>query len=219
MTTPSLTIVCTGDSITDCGRRDPALAPLGVGYAKLVADLLIVRQPARPSTIVNTGIGGQTIAEVAARWDADVLAHQPAVLVMLIGINDLWLHKIKDARAVSPTRYAEVYADVMARTRRALPACRYILLEPFFIVPEATAVGEQRQVLDLLREYRAVAARMAAAPDAAFLPTHELFQGLLKYRPATTFCAEPVHPNATGHLVIAEAVYERLARVLAEGQR
>jgi len=40
--------------------------------------------------------------------------------------------------------------------------------------------------------------------------THELFQELLKYHEPDIFCPEPVHPNLTGHLVIAEAVYSVL---------
>ncbi len=41
--------------------------------------------------------------------------------------------------------------------------------------------------------------------------THKIFQDLLKTHDPDTFCPEPVHPNLTGHMVIAEAVYAALS--------
>ncbi len=37
-----------------------------------------------------------------------------------------------------------------------------------------------------------------------------VFERQLQYRPAEEFCPEPVHPNRTGHLLIAEAVVRTL---------
>jgi hypothetical protein len=45
---------------------------------------------------------------------------------------------------------------------------------------------------------------------ARHLKTHEVFQGHLGQRESEVFCPEPVHPNRTGHLVIAEALYRLL---------
>jgi hypothetical protein len=42
--------------------------------------------------------------------------------------------------------------------------------------------------------------------------THDMFQRQLKYRDSDAFCPEPVHPNRTGHLLIAC----ELLRVLEE---
>ena len=43
---------------------------------------------------------------------------------------------------------------------------------------------------------------------ALHIPTHEIYQRQLQYRPADTFCPEPVHPNQAGHIVIANAWLE-----------
>ena len=39
---------------------------------------------------------------------------------------------------------------------------------------------------------------------------HDVFQDHLKYRDAESFCPEPVHPNRSGHMVIARALFEAL---------
>ena len=53
------TILFIGDSITDCGRRKDHKT-LGVGYVKLFADLLSVREPEKDIRIVNKGIDGDS---------------------------------------------------------------------------------------------------------------------------------------------------------------
>jgi lysophospholipase L1-like esterase len=41
---------------------------------------------------------------------------------------------------------------------------------------------------------------------------HDVFQRQLQYRDADTFCPEPVHPNHTGHIVIAQALLAAMTR-------
>jgi len=60
----------------------------------------------------------------------------------------------------------------------------------------------------LLPEYLAVVHRLSRKFKTRLIRTHELFGARLKYHDPDTFCQEPVHPNLTGHLLIAEAVYQ-----------
>ena len=66
------TVVLVGDSITETGRFDHP--PLGTGYVNLIADRLA------PARIINSGIGGDRISDLQARWHEDVLAHAPTLL-------------------------------------------------------------------------------------------------------------------------------------------
>ena len=68
-----------GDSITDCGRgADPE--GLGQGYVRLIRDLLRSKDPATAPIVINTGISGHKVTDLAARWDRDVFAHSPDVV-------------------------------------------------------------------------------------------------------------------------------------------
>ena len=76
-----------GDSITDCGRRtDPET--LGDGFVRIIRDHLAATDPASAPQIINTGISGNRIPHLAKRWDADVLAHAPDVVSIMVGINE-----------------------------------------------------------------------------------------------------------------------------------
>lgn len=43
--------------------------------------------------------------------------------------------------------------------------------------------------------------------DTKIVNLHEIFQKQLRYRDTETFCPEPVHPNTTGHIVIASNLF------------
>ena len=203
-------IVFIGDSITDCGRRDSA-APLGNGYVKFFSDLLISREPEKSVTIVNKGISGDNVVGLKNRWSDDVLRHKPDWLSIKIGINDLH-STFGNPNGVHPKVYAETYDEILARTRKALPKCRILLIQPFYISIEKAATSWRKQVLDLLPAYLKIVSRMSQKYRTRLVQTHAVYQRLLRHYEADTFCGEPVHPNLTGHLVIAESVYAALSK-------
>jgi len=205
------TILFIGDSITDCGRRDTA-RPLGCGYVKMLADMLAAREPAKRVHVVNKGIGGNVVTQLQDRWTDDVLRHRPNWLSVKIGINDVHRTLAGSPEAVPPGRYAEAYDEILARTTKKLPKCRILLIDPFYISTERSPSSARSTVLKLLPKYINTVHRMAKKYGTRRVKTHEIFQRLLKYHEPDLFCPEPVHPNPTGHLVIAEAVYDALSR-------
>ena len=200
-----------GDSITDCGRRD-SQRPLGNGYVKLLADLLTIRDPAKRITIINKGIGGDNVVGLRNRWMDDVLHNRPDWLSIKIGINDLHSHcRNEKDTAVTPERYETAYREILERTRAALPKCQILLIDPFYISRDTAPNSQRKQVLDSMPDYLSIVERLSRTFKAQHIKTHELFKRLLTYHEPDTFCAEPVHPNPTGHLVIADAIYDALS--------
>src|SRR6056300_842528 len=92
------TLVMIGDSITDCGRGRPVgqKGTLGNGYAKEVWALLHAVYPERKIRVLNTGVSGQRVPDLAARWQEDVLDLKPDWVSIMIGINDVWRHFDRD---------------------------------------------------------------------------------------------------------------------------
>jgi len=204
-------ILFIGDSITDCGRRGTE-RPLGNGYVKFFADLLAIREPAKSITIINKGIGGDRVTGLQARWTDDVLRHRPDWLSVKIGINDMHSYMADPKAGVSLKQYESCYDDILSRTKKALPRCRILLIDPFYISREASANSWRYTVLKTLPSYVAVVHKMSRRYRTRLVRTHEMFQRLLKHYEPDDFCGEPVHPNLTGHLAIAEAVYAELSR-------
>lgn len=203
-------IVFIGDSITDCGRRD-SHRPLGEGYVKLFADLMIIRETAKRITIINKGISGDNVVGLRDRWADDVLRNRPDWLSIKIGINDLHGHLFGNRKDLAPGQYEEAYREILERTRQALPKCQILLIDPFYISRDTAPNSQRKHVLDSMPDYLAIVDRLSRTFKTQHIKTHELFGRLLKYHEPDTFCAEPVHPNRTGHLAIAEAIYDALS--------
>lgn len=202
------TILFIGDSITDCGRRGTE-APLGNGYVRLFSELATVRYPDRTIRYINKGIGGNRVTDLKERWQDDVIVHKPDWLSVKIGINDLHSHLRGGDGAVDPALFERTYDFILSEAKRLI-GCPVVLIDPFYISRDRTGQTHRSAVLDLLPRYIEVVHRMSERYGTRLVKTHDRFQRHLQYRDADTFCPEPVHPHHTGHLVIAEAVFEAL---------
>lgn len=195
-----------GDSVTDCGRAQPhgegLFDALGKGYVAYVDALLESAYSERAIRVVNQGIGGNTVRDLAARWERDVLAHRPDWLVIMIGINDVWrqFDMPRQTEAGVPlAEYKATLTRLAAETRPQLSG-GLVLMTPFFI--EDNANDAMRARMD---EYSAVVREIAAQTDALFVDTQAAFNAALQHRHSAAIAWDRVHPNVTGHMVIARA--------------
>lgn len=202
------TVVFIGDSITDCGRRGEQ-APFGNGYVKAAIDLITARYPERRITFHNEGIGGNTVQDLRDRWHDDVLVHQPDWLTIKIGINDLHRHMGGGEYDISPERYEELYREILRITKEKTSA-RVVLIDPFYLSTDTDPGSFRGKVNSLLPAYLGVVEELAGEFKALHVRTHEMFATQLRHRAADWFCAEPVHPAASGHLIIALGLLEAL---------
>jgi len=205
-------ILFIGDSITDAGRR-AAERPYGIGFVKIFRDMLISREPCKQVEIINKGIGGNTVWQMRDRWTDDMLFFKPDYVVILIGINDLhqpFAGNMEKDETLQ--KHTDAYDEILSRTAKELPDCKILLLEPFFMSRDAASKSFRTEALEVLPDYIAVTRQMSEKYNTGLIKTQELFQNILKHYETDTICPEPVHPNATGHLAIAEAIYNALSK-------
>jgi lysophospholipase L1-like esterase len=171
----------------------------------MIHEMVMARYPAHQVTIINRGIGGNTVRDLFERWSDDVINFQPDWLSVKIGINDLHCWLSKDAqRSVSPEQYAELYDRILARARKETKA-QLVLVDPFYVSSDKGTGTWRATVLEHLPKYIRVVDRLARKYKARHIQAHAQFQALLKYHSVDKFCPEPVHPYASGHMVIAHA--------------
>ena len=193
-----------GDSITDMARgrtADPNHV-LGHSYVFLIAARQGASHPEQGVTFLNRGVSGNEAGDLAARWDADVLAHRPDVVSVLIGVNDVG-HALRKDQPFSPERYEELYDGLLARTVAALPKVKLVLCEPFIArgtssgvrYPEWSAATKALQV---------VVERLARKYHAPVVHLQEMFDAAFERAPVTVWIWDGVHPTAAGHQLIAD---------------
>jgi lysophospholipase L1-like esterase len=198
-----------GDSITDCGRRDVA-APLGNGYVHFFSELVMALYPERDIKYMNTGIGGNRITDLKGRWKEDAMDHKPDWLSIKIGINDLHSYLGGDPNGVSPELFAEIYDYLLEETKKTLD-CKIVLIDPFYMSTNTSSQSFESRVLDIIPKYIDTVHKMSEKYGTKLVKTHDMYQNQLKYRDASTYCGEPVHPNSLGHLLIAVEVLKVLS--------
>jgi acyl-CoA thioesterase-1 len=191
------TIVFIGDSITDAERRQTADG-LGEGYVRELA--------ARPElsgwTVVNRGIGGNRVVDLRARWQEDLLDLAPDAVSIFVGINEVWRRFDSD----DPTSDADFAAGYRALldTLHGVPVA---LVEPYLLPKDE----EQRGWLGELDGKLAVVRALAAEYGAALVPAHVL---LTEAGDAASLAPDGVHPNETGHRLLADTWLAHAGRIL-----
>jgi len=78
-------VIFFGDSITEAGAKPG-------GYITRIADLATKEGTAANYDFVGAGIGGNKVYDLYLRLEDDVLSKKPDVVVIYIGVNDVW-HK------------------------------------------------------------------------------------------------------------------------------
>jgi lysophospholipase L1-like esterase len=197
-----------GDSITDCGRRDD-FAPLGNGYVSMFTELATAKHPERDIEWANMGIGGNRTTHLKERWQTDVIDEKPDRLSIKIGINDLSSTRRGDPDSVPSDQFETNYGNILDRTREALGDIPIVLITPFYMSTDREDEVED-VMLDMIPTYIGIVEKMSREYGTLLLNLHDVFKEQLRHRPASTFCAEPVHPNHVGHMVIASALMEFL---------
>nr|WP_238355163.1 SGNH/GDSL hydrolase family protein [Kribbella sandramycini] len=186
---PRWTVVFAGDSVTDCGRRDDP-AQLGDGYVRDLYDGFGADRP----RVVNAGISGHRTVDLAARWPTDVLAHQPDLVSILIGINDTWRRYDEDD-PTTPESFEASYRELLAPL-----TCPVVLIEPFVLPVKPSQVMWSEDLDPKLEIVRKLAAEFNAVLVPAFT---ELTRQALTVG-ADTLADDGVHPTAAGHRALAD---------------
>lgn len=202
---PNSRLVMIGDSITDCGRGLPVGEAvkdnLGNGYVNLVNALLTEKYPSHRIRVMNTGISGNTVLDLQDRWEQDVLALKPDWLSVMIGINDVWRQfdsPLQPEWHVSLEVYAATLEKLIAQTRPLVKGM--VLMSPYFLEP-----NQAEPMRAMMDKYGAAMKQLAEQHDAIFVDTQSAFDGLMKDIHPMTLAWDRVHPNQTGHMLLARS--------------
>lgn len=191
-------IVFIGDSITDSGRKeDPE--HLGNGYVRIIHDYLKVNYPTKNLEVVNRGISGNRVIDLANRWKEDVLALNPAIVSILVGINDVWRQvDSPEIEQVYPAQFERIYANLLEQVKAETNA-KIVLMEPTLIQEDIFSLGNEKLI-----PYIEIVHSLAKKYQAVVVPTHDVFINYVKSNNGYKLTTDGVHMNSAGNLLIAK---------------
>ena len=191
-------VVFFGDSITQAGVKPG-------GYI----DILQKTMPADKYELIGAGIGGNKIYDLYLRMDDDVLAKQPDVVVIWVGVNDVW-HKATSGTGTDPDKFVKFYDAVVKKLKAS--NIRVILCTPATIGEKTDMTNQQDGDLN---QYSQFIRDVAKKYD---LPVVDLRKEFLAYdlknnpenKDRGILTTDRVHLNDAGNQFVADEMKEVL---------
>ena len=127
------------------------------------------------------------------------MAHEPQLVSIKIGINDVW-HGLGEAGGgTSIEKFQRFYVEILERLRDALPEVTMVLCEPTIGRPPPQGNKALAPYVTAVRE---LGAKFEAR---AVVPLHDAFNKAGMERPDIEWAPDGVHPSSSGHMLIARS--------------
>jgi len=181
--------------------------------------------------VVNSGVGSSTTRHARSRFDRDVLAHHPEVVIIMLGANDSAIDVWKDPPATQSRVSREEYAENLSYFCKTLEAqgAKVVLMTPtpFRWTPKLKQLyGKPPYDVDdpngfsaPLAEYCEIMRKIASEQKVTLI---DLFQAFQDYDRADgqsvdDLLLDGMHPNDEGHRVITELLVPEILRLASRG--
>jgi isoamyl acetate esterase len=192
-------IVFLGDSITQAG-----VGPKG--YVTLIKNALADRG----ATVIGAGISGNKVPDIQRRLQKDVLDKKPTLVVIYIGINDVWHGQDNPARGTSKEKFASGLEDVIGRIQKA--DSKVLLCTPT-VIGELT--GGKNKNDARLDEYSEVGRKVAKKMKVPVCDLRKAFADHLKAnneggKSSGILTSDTVHLNDAGNKLVADTILKSL---------
>lgn len=194
-----------GDSITQQG-----VAPKG--YIDVLNTMLKDQQLTNEYELIGAGIGGNKVYDLYLRMEEDVLAKKPDIVIIYIGVNDVW-HKQSSGTGTDADKFVKFYNAILAKLKAQ--QIKVILATPA-VIGERTDFSNQLDG-DLNRYSNII--RGIAQKES--LPLVDLRKAFLEYnlknnpdnKEQGILTTDRVHLNETGNKLVAEAMWQVIKTV------
>lgn len=195
---PGDRVVLYGDSITEQRL-----------YSGCVAQYVACRYPDLGVRFFNAGWGGDTVPGAKARLERDVLELKPTLVTLFFGMNDGGYRRRDDAVVAA---YRANLADLVKTLKGK--GVRVVVLGPGCcdgVRNPALGACEYDGMLEALTAAAAEVAKDESCPFGdVFHPMRDALAARRKADPAMALVPDGVHPDAEGHLLIANAMLRAL---------
>lgn len=189
-------VIFFGDSITQAGARPG-------GYITRINDLLTKQGKAADYELVGAGISGNKVYDLYLRLDDDVLAKQPDLVFIYIGVNDVW-HKRTSGTGTDPDKFMKFYEALIRKLQAA--NAKVVLCTPAVIGEKTDHSNEQDGDLN---QYSNMIRELAKKQN---IPLCDLRKAFLDYnlknnpdnKAQGVLTSDRVHLNDTGNQFVAE---------------
>lgn len=195
-------VIFFGDSITQAGVNPG-------GYITLVDGLCKAENKGDQYEFIGAGIGGNKIYDLYLRMEDDVLSRNPDIVVIYVGVNDVW-HKSSYGTGTDADKFEKFYQAVINKIKAK--GSKIMVTTP-------AAIGEKTDVSNQqdgdLNKYSNIIRDLARKNN---LPLVDLRKGLLEYnlhnnpdnKEKGILTTDGVHLNDKGNQFVADQMWKAI---------
>jgi lysophospholipase L1-like esterase len=197
---PAVRIVAMGDSTTagTPAYKSPREAP-PTGSGDVTSQYAYWLMKAHPDwEVVNQGVNAQRSDAIAARFDEDVIAKKPEIVVIIAGVNDVYQGRpaqhVKDQLAAMYRKARDAGIKVVAGT----------------IIPYNTATADQNARMHEINAW------IRAQADAGVVTFVDTRAAVAAPGDPDKLASSPdgLHPDAAGYRKMADAIEPAIKKLL-----
>jgi lysophospholipase L1-like esterase len=185
-------IIFFGDSITQQGVKPG-------GYV----DLIRKKLDSSKYEVIGAGIGGNKVYDLYLRMEDDVLVKKPDVVVIYIGVNDVW-HKLTSKTGTDQNKFVKFYQGLINKIQGG--GAKVILCTPAVIGEKKNGANEMDSELD---KYAAEIRTLASKNNLPLCDFRKLFtdydlQNNTEDVAKGVLTVDGVHMNPKGNQILAD---------------
>ncbi len=201
-------VIFFGDSITELGVKPEKYR----GYILQMQDMLKADNKTDQYELTGSGISGNKVYDLYLRMEEDVLAKSPDVVVIYVGVNDVW-HKSLLGTGTDADKFEKFYQAIINKLKAK--NIKAVLCTP-------AVVGEKTDMSNSLdgdlNKYSNIIRDLAKKNNLPLVDLRKSFQQYLsknnpenKEKEILTY--DRVHMNDKGNKFIAEEMWKVLKEI------
>ena len=197
-------VIFFGDSITQAGVKPG-------GYIALMGEALKQKGLADQYELIGSGIGGNKIYDLYLRMEDDVLAKHPDLVIIWVGVNDVW-HKASYGTGTDADKFEKFYVAVIKKLQAN--NIRVILCTPATIGERTDFTNQQDGDLN---RYSQIIRDLAGKNNCGLLDLRKIFleynlQNNPDNKESGILTVDRVHLNEKGNQLVADKMLEVLLK-------
>jgi len=195
-------IVFFGDSITQAGVGK-------TGYITKMAEMLGTLGLASKYELIGAGIGGNKIYDLYLRHEDDVIAKKPNIVIIYVGINDVW-HKTTSRTGTDADKFERFYNALIKRLQKS--NIQVVICTPTVIGEKYDATNENDGDLNA---YSNIIRKIAADNQCKLIDLRNAFltyeeKNNIENKASGILTTDRVHLTEAGNQFLAETMWETI---------
>ena len=195
-------VIFFGDSITQAGVQPN-------GYITVMKDMLRHEGDSADYDLIGAGIGGNKVYDLYLRLEDDVLSKSPDIVVIYVGVNDVW-HKSSSGTGTDADKFEKFYRAIIKKVQSA--NAKVILVTP-------ATIGEKKAYMNQqdgdLNKYSGIIKSIGSDMNLPVIDLRILFENYEQQHNTNdvdrgVLTVDGVHLNDAGNKLVAETIMKAI---------